>query len=216
MPTPVSAVPAQPRRPVVVLDPGHGGHDGGAKGINGLWEKDANLAVAVAVKPLLEALGITVYLTRQSDTDLGGDPYSLDADLSARAAFAAKLDADLFLSLHADTSDILSAHGVHCIQSLDPQRQPGDLAAHLVAAVCALTGQIPAAYGDGGVWTRTGSSPTVDYYAVIRESTCPALILERGFLSHPVERGNLFDPAFVRRQAIGIAAAVAAHFGASA
>lgn len=77
--------------PVLVLDPGHGGIDPGAVGINSTFEKDITLAVAKRTKQLLEPYSINVFLTRTEDRYI---------DLHDRAVFSNEKGADLFISLH--------------------------------------------------------------------------------------------------------------------
>lgn len=80
----------------VVIDPGHGGDETGAKGPGGLLEKDVTLSVARRLKAALEArLGVRVLLTRDTDRTMS---------LDERAALANNNKADLFLSLHANAS----------------------------------------------------------------------------------------------------------------
>jgi N-acetylmuramoyl-L-alanine amidase len=96
-PAPVSAAPPQPDlgRPIVI-DPGHGGDDDGAKGAQGTKEKEVTLAVAHRLKTALEArLGIRVLLTRDDDRSVTMDD---------RTAMANNGKADLFISLHANAS----------------------------------------------------------------------------------------------------------------
>ncbi|RBP03061.1 N-acetylmuramoyl-L-alanine amidase [Roseiarcus fermentans] len=82
-------------RPVVVLDPGHGGIDGGARGVNGSVEKTLVLDFCVELKRQLQAGGLyTVLMTREGDTYV---------DLDSRVAFARDANAALFVSIHADT-----------------------------------------------------------------------------------------------------------------
>jgi N-acetylmuramoyl-L-alanine amidase len=88
-------VPAGTLR-TVVIDPGHGGGDGGARGSGGSAEKSVTLAVARRLKAALEArLGVRTLLTREGDAALG---------LDERAAVANNNKADLFISLHANAS----------------------------------------------------------------------------------------------------------------
>ena len=96
-PTPVVAtVPGRAPAPVVVLDPGHGGEDTGAEGRGGLLEKDVALAVARDLKRILEEeLGAVVYLTRTDDSF---------RPLLERTAFANDKRADIFVSLHGNSS----------------------------------------------------------------------------------------------------------------
>lgn len=88
--------PADPSRPLVVIDPGHGGKDPGA-GTGSIKEKSLTLAMALALRDeLLADGGIRVALTRDDDS------YVI---LPERSAIARRLGADLFLSIHADSSD---------------------------------------------------------------------------------------------------------------
>lgn len=83
------------RKPVVVIDPGHGGVDSGATSASGKLEKDLTLAHARALRDQLLATGrYDVVLTRDSDKFMR---------LRERIAFARNADADLFVSLHADS-----------------------------------------------------------------------------------------------------------------
>ena len=81
---------------VVVLDPGHGGGDTGTVGPHGVMEKEVTLAVARRLQRYLEArLGVKVFLTRQGDQDV---------DLDQRTAIANGYNADLFISIHANSA----------------------------------------------------------------------------------------------------------------
>ena len=86
-----------PGRPIVLIDPGHGGRDPGAPGVSGtIREKDLTLAMAKELADLLEQRGrVRVALTREDDKYL---------TLDQRAAFARRLQAGLFLSLHMDSA----------------------------------------------------------------------------------------------------------------
>ena len=87
----------------IVLDPGHGGRDPGAVGRKGLREKDVTLALARRLKPLLEAKGYEVQMTRTSDTFV---------ELKDRTKFANDQQADLFISLHTNASRSRKVRGI--------------------------------------------------------------------------------------------------------
>jgi N-acetylmuramoyl-L-alanine amidase len=88
----------------VVLDPGHGGHDVGTHGPSGLYEKDLVLDVSQRLAALLEdRLGSEVLLTRNDDTFVS---------LEGRTKIANDFKADLFLSIHANSSPVKSVTGV--------------------------------------------------------------------------------------------------------
>jgi N-acetylmuramoyl-L-alanine amidase len=87
----------------VVIDPGHGGHDPGALGRGGLREKDVVLDVARRVASMLEAEGFDVLMTRDDDTFI---------PLEERTAIANAKGADLFVSIHANSSRNRRARGI--------------------------------------------------------------------------------------------------------
>ena len=94
--------PQDATRPLVVIDAGHGGRDPGAVA-SGLQEKDLTLALAMALKDeLLAGGGVRVALTRDTDNFLV---------LLERNEIARRLDADLFVSIHADAADAEEASG---------------------------------------------------------------------------------------------------------
>ncbi len=86
----------------IVIDPGHGGTEEGAKGPGGSLEKDATLALARTVQETLQRRGYRTLLTRTTDATVG---------LDDRAAAANAAKADVFLSLHCNASRAASAHG---------------------------------------------------------------------------------------------------------
>jgi N-acetylmuramoyl-L-alanine amidase len=94
--------PAKIRR--IVVDPGHGGHDPGAMGADGIKEKDIVLSIGLKLaRQLKEQLGIDVVMTRSTDVFI---------PLEERTAIANKVNADLFLSIHANASLNKSASGI--------------------------------------------------------------------------------------------------------
>jgi N-acetylmuramoyl-L-alanine amidase len=88
----------------IVIDAGHGGHDSGTLGVDGIQEKDVVLDVALRLGKLLhDRLGAEIIYTRSDDTFI---------PLETRTAIANKAQADLFLSIHANSSPDESARGV--------------------------------------------------------------------------------------------------------
>ena len=95
----------------VVIDAGHGGKDPGAIGVAGMQEKTVVLDVAQRLEKLLEAAGVKVTMTRKDDTFFS---------LPERTAIASRSRADLFISIHANSSPVRSVHGVevYCLKDL--------------------------------------------------------------------------------------------------
>lgn len=93
---PVQKSDEQPKvKPLIVLDPGHGGKDPGAIGVSGVYEKHLTLAMVKQLRALLEKTGrYRVKLTRETDIFIA---------LYARRRFARSVNADLFISIHADS-----------------------------------------------------------------------------------------------------------------
>ncbi len=96
------AAPAKPEPKTIVLDPGHGGTEEGAKGPGGFLEKDATLALVKSLRETLVRTGYRVVATRETDTTVG---------LDERPALANAAKPDLFLSIHCNASRSPSAHG---------------------------------------------------------------------------------------------------------
>jgi N-acetylmuramoyl-L-alanine amidase len=89
---------------MIVIDPGHGGHDPGAIGLNGLYEKDVVLDIALKLKEILSKNPLyEVFLTRETDIYI---------PLEARTAIANQKKADLFISIHANASPKRKAKGI--------------------------------------------------------------------------------------------------------
>ena len=102
-PLPKLAQPAAKGVKVIVIDPGHGGLESGAKGKFGTLEKDVTLAISLKLKALIEKnLAYHVELTRDKDVDIS---------LADRAAIANNQKAELFISLHANSSLRRNAQG---------------------------------------------------------------------------------------------------------
>jgi N-acetylmuramoyl-L-alanine amidase len=196
--------------PVVVLDPGHGGTNQGAAGVTGLHEKQLSLAIARRVADQLRAHGITVQLTRTDDRTL---------TLRQRVALADRVPADLFVSIHANASPtktqrgyetyVVTAHGLdvdgRALRGEPMTPRPGtdpDVAlvlddvergaaqweaADLAARVQRELRDRRGPDGDRGV--------RQDAHHVLLGATMPAILVEVGFIDHPVEGRQLADPA---------------------
>ncbi len=167
----------------VVIDPGHGGKDPGAQ-VFGIDEKAINLAVARLVAERLSARGVTVILTRKSDVFI---------ELQDRADASTSYRADLFVSVHADSnpSPEKEGHSVLLPQSGDPQ---ANLAGQLID-------RHMTANGSPSHIVRMDNRGLL----VLRRTTCPAVLVELGFLSNRTEARRLASSAYQQSLAEGIA-----------
>lgn len=176
----------------VVIDPGHGGRDPGTTvaernfGIR-LHEKTVNLAVSLTVAKLLKQRGVNVVLTRSSDQYVS---------LDRRVAIANGSRASLFVSIHADSCPDRSVSGFLVLV-------PSSLPRRAVAAARAVEGRLTAL----GLTSR-GVRRDSRGLRVLRKTTCPAILVEMGFLSNRQDATRLAKPAQRQRIAQAIADAI--------
>ena len=98
-------VTAEPAKPLVVIDSGHGGNDPGKVGVDGSLEKDVNLQIATKLKTYLEASDVEVIMTRDEDKGLYGEKDSRKkmADMKNRCALINEAKPDLVVSIHQNS-----------------------------------------------------------------------------------------------------------------
>ncbi|MFN4071615.1 MAG: N-acetylmuramoyl-L-alanine amidase [Thermus caldifontis] len=237
--TPAKPAPDPPRnrspkppKPVVLLDPGHGGVDPGMVGY--VVEKEVVLDVALRLKRLLEKEGIEVRLTRDRDMHLSPDKRE---DLSRRAALADSSQVNLFISIHVNASPTRTAQGVEVFyfgRAQDPrvlaqvirENGGGELGRRLTqeARTVAerilfdIVAQANQRYSQrlaetlGRHLSQATGSPyrgtfPGDFF-VLRYAKVPAVLVEIGFGDHPVEGRRLADPAYRERVAQGLLAGI--------
>ena len=170
----------------ICIDAGHGGEDPGALGTRPFRfeEKTFTLGLAARLEEELEARGHWVAMTRRRDRRLS---------LADRAAFANRLGADLFLSLHANGAPEPDAEGIEVFHF------PGSAAGERIGeqVLAALVAAFPEHRNRG---LRSAN------FAVLRDTTMPALLIECEFITNPAQLRFLTDPANWVRLAEAIAA----------
>lgn len=178
-------------RLVVVLDPGHGGYDPGAIA-NGTNEKTLTLKIAKYCKDALEKnRRIQVYMTRESDTSVGGAT-NASADLKNRVSFAVSKNADLFVSIHLNSAGA-AAYGAEVYYPNSNYRsdigQEGQKLASSIQKQLVNLGLynrgVKVRQSENGSTYPDGS--VQDYYAVIHQSKrngFPGIIVEHAFLTN--------------------------------
>jgi len=183
--------------PLVIVDAGHGGHDGGAVA-NGIIEKDLALDLANRVRRELEDAGLRVRATRDNDAYL---------PLEDRAAFAAEHGAAAFVSVHLNTDgDGSDAEGIETyfagpspLSSRRDGPNPPD-SAGFAATVQRMVCKVAKAQNRG---TKARS------YAVVARAACPAVLVECGFITSTAESARLKRESYRDQVAAGIAQGVA-------
>ena len=184
-------LPLVPRgRYRVVIDPGHGGPDPGAVGIEGLRETDVVLDVAITVAQLLQSRGVQVLLTRTTEVDV---------DLPPRVALANDSGADLFVSLHANALS-LDRPDVNGIETFFYE---GGRSLKLARLVQEKLLAVSAGTPDRGA--RPGR------FYVIRRTVMPSVLAEMGFVTGELDAPRLADASFRRRLAEALSSAILSY-----
>jgi len=205
--------PASQSKPLIVLDPGHGGVDNGATAPNGDHEKDITLAFTLQLRDWLVASGkFDVALTRNDDTYL---------TLNQRVTLARQNRADLFISLHADTFQEADIRGAsiytrdeHATDILDKVLADGENRADIVSGYVPATAK-PAVIDllvdlmrrqarqraflaaedivkamEPNVALRRFPVRQADFF-VLQAPDVPSILIELGFLSNVADIANL-------------------------
>lgn len=227
--------PTEGNRPLVVIDAGHGGHDPGAINVRArAQEKDVTLAIAKAIRDALVASGrVRVALTREDDRFLV---------LQERYGIARKLNADLFISIHADAAESGDAHGAtiytlsetasdreaarlaarenrsDIINGVDLGGQSGDVSSILIDLTQRETMNLSA---DFAQLLEREASPYIQFrpgyhrfasLVVLKAPDMPSVLFETGYITNMDEAAKLASPQGQRRSAQGVARAIGVHF----
>ena len=227
---PVKAAPLRLKK-VIVIDAGHGGKDPGSLGAN-VFEKDVTLAAAKALKARLERTGrFQVVLTRETDTFI---------PLEGRVQIARRADADLFISLHADSGPDVSTRGasVYTVSDKGSERVglvldkddwlmkanlPGrdravsqillDLSQRATKNRSAAFAQLLlAAVGEETTLLRRSHRDAG--FIVLLAPDVPAVLLEMGFITNPEDEAFLTTKASRNRLVDAVGDSIEAYFSA--
>ncbi len=205
-PVPTSAPTAQPGPLTgwtILVDPGHGGYDGGARcRDSGTWEKHLNLQVALRVEEQLRACGASVLMTRRTDTDLCEKerPAGLTKkrqDMQNRVAAAEQGGADMVLSIHMNEYRARTESGPQVFY------REGCDGGRLLAGCMqeALIGRLSP--------KKERTAMAGDYY--ILRLDVPSVLVECGFISNTAEEKLLLDEGYQIRLAEAVAEGAATY-----
>ena len=230
---PTATGPRVKARPLIVLDPGHGGKDPGAIGRSGTTEKSITLTYSKALKTVLERRGYDVLLTREDDTYVA---------LDERIGLAREVDADLFLSVHADAIKDPTVRGAsgYTLSDKRSERLEDDIMreGNFVIYDVELNGQDEV----GGILLDLAQSATMqnsDRLAtaliddmrgtmplvknpkrrgsllVLLSPDVPAVLVELAFMSNSADEKNLRSPTWRRAAIASLADGVDSYFDES-
>lgn len=235
-------IPPQPaskphagKKPLIVIDPGHGGVDPGAIGANGAYEKHVVLGLSKALKEELDSTGrYRVILTRKTDVFI---------KLRDRVKFARRHDADLFLSVHADSlpRPHVSGASIYTLSNKASDAQTAKLAARenkadLIAGIDLSVEDeevanilVDLAMRDTMNQSKYFANTLVDTFntgglnllerphryagfAVLKAPDIPSVLIEAGFMSNRAEANSLVTDSHKRRFARSVRNGIDAYF----
>jgi N-acetylmuramoyl-L-alanine amidase len=189
IPKPIIKPQAAQKRPLVTIDPGHGGKDPGAIGLGDLREVDVILPIALRVAEILATQGVEVQLTRNSDYFVG---------LDERVVMSRKAGATIFVSIHANAID--NRPDVNGLETYHYHKGE-DLANTVHNKVIEMLGEDPKT-------PLNNRNVRSARFLVLRKSEIPAILVETGYLTSPTESVYLADPAYREKMAQAIAAGI--------
>lgn len=184
----------------LVLDAGHGGEDGGAVSLTGTPESEINLAIVLKLRDVLGLYGVDPILLRETDVSLhdssaGTLREKKRSDLKNRVAAIEKVEGGTLLSIHQNTYPGSRYHGAHVFYA--PTEGSQALAEHVQNSIKA------ALQPDN----ERAVKRIPDTVYIMNHVTCPAVLIECGFLTNPEEEAMLRDEDYQRKLSAVIAAA---------
>ena len=181
----------------LVIDPGHGGEDGGAVGVNEVLEKDINLGISLILADMFENAGYEVVLTRDGDYSIGN--HELDtiaerkaSDIKKRTEICNSSDAELVISIHQNYFEQEKYYGVQVFYGTEDSSE-------LLAQEIQLRIR-----EDIQPENRREIKPGGESIYLLNNVTIPAVIVECGFLSNANEAELLCQENYQKKMAYSI------------
>lgn len=182
----------------VIIDPGHGGSDPGAIGINGLYEKTVNNEISSRLKTLLTDHGYKVIMTRDRDMNLS---------LEKRVEIARNSDADIFVSIHANAHPDSSIQGTMVLYHDAAYPNPSYPASEEMKKLTPQSRRLAQSILDAVLKevpnVNRGLVPSSAY--VVRMGNIPSVLVETAFLTNAKDAEKLSSPVYWEKYAKGIA-----------
>ena len=197
---------ANPSSPVIILDAGHGGFDGGAVAKDGTVEKDINLKICLKLASLLKSSGYNVILTREADVstdDVETDkiPSRKKSDLRNRLKLMKDFPNSVFVSIHLNKFTTAAASGAQIFYS-EKEAESKILAEDIRKSIVSMLQK------DN---TRVNKKSTSSTY-ILHNATVPAVLVECGFLSNSEELKKLKNSEYQNQMAFTIFCGITKYF----
>ena len=195
-----------PDTPVLIIDAGHGGEDGGAVSGDGTPEAGINLAIALQMREIARLAGREAVLTRETDISLHGEGAQTLAekkreDLQNRVAFCNEVPNGVLISIHQNSlPEFPTTQGAQVF--FGPAEGSEALAQGLQERLNATVNQ-----------REKSCRPIGDGVYLLEHAECPAVLVECGFLSNSEETARLKDTAYQTRLACILVSAAMALTG---
>lgn len=201
--TTVSATPVTFK--TVIIDPGHGGFDGGAVAPDGTFEKDVNLEISLKIKDILSLCGFNVVMTRQEDSgteDNSGDSISgrKKSDMKNRLSLMQGGDS-IYVSIHLNKFTTSAASGTQVFYT------PNFKEAKTLGE-CIQSSVISRLQPENHRVIKRGNDSTY----LLKNAKIPAVIVECGFLSNNGDLVKLKDEAYQQKLAFCIASGIMEYY----
>lgn len=192
---------------VIVLDPGHGGADGGAVGADQTLEKELALTVSKKLQHYLQQAGAEVYLTRETDRDLANDQTKGVSqrkveDIKNRVVFMEEKDPDIFITLHLNALPSTQWRGAQTFYH--PNQPSSKILAETIQEEIKVN-----------LRNTNREALAINSVYVLKHANRPAALVEIGFLSNPDERELLKQSIYQNKMAASIYYGILSYFSES-
>lgn len=180
---------------IILLDPGHGGPDGGA-GDQDAQEEDIALNISLMLRDYLQEQGALVMMTREEDKDLASEGTSglsrrKTEDLRNRLKIINESEADFYVSVHLNSIPSPRWSGAQTFFA--PQIEENARAAKFIQDELRIN-----------LENTTRKAKAINHVYILKYAKKPGVLVEVGFLSNPVERRNLKDEKYQEKVAASI------------
>ena len=184
--------------PIVIIDAGHGGEDGGAVAEDGTVEKDLNLLISLKLNDMLSIMGYNTHLIRTTDTAIHSSGNTIRerkvSDIKNRFAVMNQYENCLYISIHQNKFTDKGVHGAQTFYS--PNNSESKVLADFIQK--SISSQLQT--GNNRVIKKSGTN-----IYILHNATRPTVMVECGFVSNREDLLNLKNMQYQEKMAISIA-----------